>query len=61
LVLGNPSITLIDLVYSYSKLLYFSDPNKFLLYQILSNPDNRDISFGVNSILNTSIPQAVKT
>jgi membrane carboxypeptidase/penicillin-binding protein PbpC len=45
LVLGNPSITLIDLVYSYSKLLDFSDPNKFLLYQILSNPDNRDISF----------------
>jgi membrane carboxypeptidase/penicillin-binding protein PbpC len=61
LVLGNPSITLIDLVYSYSKLLDFSDPNKFLLYQILSNPDNRDISFWVNSILNTSIPQAVKT
>jgi membrane carboxypeptidase/penicillin-binding protein PbpC len=61
LVLGNPSITLIDLVYSYSKLLDFSDPNKFLLYQILLNPDNRDISFGVNSILNTSIPQAVKT
>ncbi|MDR2411516.1 MAG: hypothetical protein LBD88_02845 [Candidatus Peribacteria bacterium] len=45
LVLGNPSITLIDLVYSYSKLLDFTDLNKFLLYQILSNPDNRDISF----------------
>ncbi|MDD2871765.1 MAG: transglycosylase domain-containing protein [Candidatus Gracilibacteria bacterium] len=34
---------------------------KFLLYDILSNPDNRDLSFGVNSVLNTSIPQAVKT
>ena len=34
---------------------------KFLLYDILSDPDNRDISFGVNSILNTSIAQAVKT
>ncbi|MDD3646174.1 MAG: transglycosylase domain-containing protein [Candidatus Gracilibacteria bacterium] len=38
-----------------------TDPDKYLLYDILSNPDNRDISFGVNSILNTSIPQAVKT
>jgi membrane carboxypeptidase/penicillin-binding protein PbpC len=45
LVLGNPSITLMDLVYSYSKLLDLDDTNKFLLYQILSNPDNRDISF----------------
>ena len=35
--------------------------SKFLLYDILSDPDNRDISFGVNSILGTSIPQAVKT
>ena len=34
---------------------------KFLLYDILSNPDNRDLSFWVNSVLNTSIPQAVKT
>jgi membrane carboxypeptidase/penicillin-binding protein PbpC len=61
LVLGNPSITLIDLVYSYSKLLNFNDSSKVLLYDILSNPDNRDISFWVNSILNTSIYQAVKT
>ena len=34
---------------------------KFLLYDILSNPNNRDLSFWVNSILNTSISQAVKT
>ena len=37
------------------------DAAKFLLYEILRDPDNRDISFGVSSILNTSIPQAVKT
>ncbi|MDD3794034.1 MAG: transglycosylase domain-containing protein [Candidatus Gracilibacteria bacterium] len=61
LVLGNPSITLQDLVYSYARLTDLRDKNKFLLYDILTNPDNRDISFGVNSILNTSIPQAVKT
>lgn len=81
-VLGNPSITLKNLVLSYVNLLpdfeiknrkeQFSiqkniektwkiDKNKFLLYNILKNPDNRDISFWVNSILNTSIPQAVKT
>ena len=35
--------------------------NKFLLQDMLSDPDNRDISFWVNSILSTSIPQAVKT
>lgn len=61
LVLWNPSITLKELVYSYTKLLDFEDKNKFLLYEILSNPDNRDISFWVNSILNTSVPMAVKT
>ncbi|RAL56643.1 hypothetical protein BLD25_03200 [Candidatus Gracilibacteria bacterium GN02-872] len=37
------------------------DENKYLLYKILQNPNNRDLSFGVNSILNTSIYQAVKT
>ena len=109
LVLGNPSITLEQLVRSYAKLLPQTPPPasagihprvslswtsinspwplfeeeqtkasfeegggwtivksegvaaKFLLYDILSDPDNRDISFGVNSILNTSIAQAVKT
>lgn len=61
LVLWNPSITLQDLVYSYARLTDLRDKNKFLLYDILSNPNNRDISFWVNSILNTSIPQAVKT
>ena len=38
-----------------------TDIDKFLLFEILRNPDNRDISFWVNSILNTSIFQAVKT
>lgn len=46
---------------AYSKLLDFSKAENFLLYDILSDPDNRDVSFGVNSVLNTSIPQAVKT
>ncbi len=40
---------------------YNEEKAKFLLYDILSDPDNRDLSFWVNSILNTSIPQAVKT
>ena len=61
LVLWNPSISLKSLVFSYSKLLNLKDKNKFLLYDILSDSDNRDISFWVNSVLNTSIPMAVKT
>ena len=60
LVLWNAEITLKKLVENYNNLLW-NDENKFLLYNILSDPDNRDISFWVNSILNTSIPQAVKT
>jgi membrane carboxypeptidase/penicillin-binding protein len=60
LVLWNAETTLRKLVENYSKLLW-NDKNKFLLQDILSDPDNRDISFWVNSILNTSIPQAVKT
>ncbi len=60
LVLGNAEMKLRDLVESYEKLLR-KDKNKFLLQDILKNPDNRDISFWVNSILNTSIAQAVKT
>jgi len=49
---------------TYSHNIYKNDKidsEKYLLYQILKNPDNRDISFWVNSILNTSIYQAVKT
>lgn len=61
LVLGNPSITLEQLVRSYARLVDLEDAEKYLLYDILSDPDNRDVSFWVNSILNTSIPQAVKT
>jgi membrane carboxypeptidase/penicillin-binding protein PbpC len=67
LVLWNPSIRLYDLVLSYIQLVpmlnknWNVDSNKFLLYDILKDPDNRDISFGVNSILNTSVLQAVKT
>lgn len=61
LVLGNPEVSLESLVASYRKLLNLEDQAKFLLYDVLSDPDNRDISFGVNSLLSTSIPQAVKT
>lgn len=62
LVLWNPDITLENLVMSYKNLLPNKiDINKFLLYDVLKDPDNRDISFWVNSVLNTSISQAVKT
>lgn len=67
LVLWNAEMKLERLVENYSKLLPSSNlsqgerDNMFLLEDILKDPDNRDISFWVNSILNTSIPQAVKT
>lgn len=67
-VLWSPNMSLENLVQSYAKLLPNSQSenkkwewNKFLLYDILSDPDNRDMSFWVHSILNTSIPMAVKT
>lgn len=67
-VLWSPNISLENLVMSYTQLLPHNkskdknlEQNKFLLYDILSDPDNRDLSFGVHSILNTSIPMAVKT
>jgi membrane carboxypeptidase/penicillin-binding protein PbpC len=66
-VLWSPDISLINLVKSYKNLIPWwetnniSEETKFLLYDILSDPDNRDLSFWVHSILNTSIPMAVKT
>mgnify|MGYP001942675383 FL=1 len=67
-VLWSPNISLESLMKSYAKLLpnnknenKILEWNKFLLYDILSDPDNRDISFWVHSILNTSVPMAVKT
>ena len=66
-VLWSPSMSLKSLVENYTKLIpweknkIISEGTKFLLYDILSDPDNRDLSFWVNSILNTSIPMAVKT
>lgn len=50
-----------DINKNYKRAKKDIDKNKFLLYEILSNPDNRDVSFWVNSILNTPIKMAVKT
>ena len=67
LVLWNAEITLQQLVENYAQLIPVKLDNnsdytyKFLLENILLDPDNRDISFWVHSLLNTSIPQAVKT
>ncbi len=66
-VLWSPSLSLKSLVENYVKLIpnweinNISEETKFLLYDILSDPDNRDLSFWVNSILNTSMQMAVKT
>ncbi len=59
--LGWVDLTLENIVHAYTSLIDISDPSRFLLYNILSDSKNRARTFGVSSILNTSIPFAVKT
>lgn len=61
LVLGWPELTLENIVESYTKLVNTSDANLFLLANILKDPMNRAKTFGVSSILGTSLPLPVKT
>lgn len=59
--LGWVDLSLENIVHAYVSLVDISDPSRFLLYDILSDSKNRARTFGVSSILNTSIPFAVKT
>lgn len=62
IILWGAELTLENLIQSYAKLIPKNqDINAFLLYHILSSNEYRTKSFGVSSILNTSIPMAVKT
>lgn len=54
-------LSLEDVVGGYRSLTDTRISEKFLLYDILSNTSNRARTFGISSILNTSIPLAVKT
>lgn len=59
--IGTVELTLENVVESFAHLLHTEDANIFLLEQILKDPGNRARTFGISSILNTSIPLAVKT
>lgn len=59
--LGSVELSLENIVEWYTKLSDLSDPSNFLIYQILSDKRNRAKTFGYSSILNTSLPIAVKT
>lgn len=61
IALWSVELTLENIVHGYTTLLDFTQGKYFLLYDILSNPENRSRTFGISSILNTSIPMAVKT
>ena len=59
--LGSVELSLENIIEWYKKLSDLSDPSNFLIYQILSDKRNRAKTFGYSSILNTSLPMAVKT
>ncbi|MDD2694267.1 MAG: transglycosylase domain-containing protein [Candidatus Gracilibacteria bacterium] len=61
IALGSVELTLENVVEGYTSLLSLNDGSHFLLYNILSDGKNRAKTFGISSILNTSIPIAVKT
>ena len=59
--LGTVELSLQNIVESYSLLIDMQDPNIFLIWQTLSDPKNRAKTFGISSILNSSINLPVKT
>ncbi len=59
--LGTVELTMENIVDSYSSLLDMSNPSKWQISKILSDPRNRSRTFGISSILGTSIPLPVKT
>ena len=50
-----------NIVQSYRSLLNYTDADTWQIGQILSDSRNRSRTFGISSILNTSIPMSVKT
>lgn len=59
--IGTMELTLANVVESYTTLLKTTDKDIFLIKHILEDPNNRAKTFGISSILNTSIPLPVKT
>ncbi|MBC7498577.1 transglycosylase domain-containing protein [Candidatus Gracilibacteria bacterium] len=59
--LGMVELTMENIVDSYRSLIDTTDLNKWQIAQVLSDSRNRARTFGISSILNTSIPLPVKT
>jgi membrane carboxypeptidase/penicillin-binding protein PbpC len=59
--LGTVELSLEHIVEAYSLLTDTEDPNIFLIEKALSDPQNRAKTFGISSILNSSIDLPVKT
>ena len=61
IALGSVEVTLENVVHAYLSLISEESATNFLLADILSDGKNRSRTFWISSILNTSIPLAVKT
>jgi penicillin-binding protein 1C len=59
--LGTVELTMENIVDSYRSLIDTTDPSKWQIAQVLAGARNRARTFGISSILNTSIPIPVKT
>ena len=61
IALGTPELTLENVIEWYTFLTDLSEKENSILYRVLSDGRNRARTFWVSSILNTSVPLAVKT
>lgn len=61
LVLGWPELTLENIVHTFAWVSIENTPESILLREILKDGENRRKTFGISSILGTSIPLPVKT
>lgn len=59
--LGTVETSMENIVQSYRSLLNYKDPDTWQIAQVLSDSRNRARTFGISSILGTSIPMSVKT
>ena len=59
--LGAVELSLENVVSGYRSMTHLDEIWTFLIFDILRDTSNRAQTFGINSILNTSIPLAVKT
>jgi penicillin-binding protein 1C len=59
--IGTVELSLENVVQAYTTLTDINNPEKYMIAKILSDGRNRARTFGISSILNTSIPIPVKT